>query len=91
VDVFGAVSAGVPVRRAVEVDAVCNRRSSGGKQMKVAIVTACGPTPEQALTAMRSQIKAGYSVWIAPYVKGPEGAPLLGGEKVYAVTNRGAA
>lgn len=24
-------------------------------------------------------------VWIAPYVKGPEGAPLLGGEKVYLV------
>jgi hypothetical protein len=23
-------------------------------------------------------------VWIAPHVKGPEGAPLLGGEKVYA-------
>ncbi|WP_203911176.1 hypothetical protein [Rhizocola hellebori] len=25
-------------------------------------------------------------VWIAPHVKGPEGAPLLGGEKVYAWT-----
>lgn len=24
-------------------------------------------------------------VWIAPHVKGPEGAPLLGGEKVYAL------
>ena len=23
-------------------------------------------------------------VWIAPHIKGPEGAPLLGGEKVYA-------
>lgn len=23
-------------------------------------------------------------VWIAPYIKGPEGAPVLGGEKVYA-------
>lgn len=25
-------------------------------------------------------------VWIAPHVKGPEGAPMLGGEKVYAWT-----
>jgi len=25
-------------------------------------------------------------VWIAPHVKGPEGAPLIGGEKVYAWT-----
>jgi hypothetical protein len=25
-------------------------------------------------------------VWIAPHVKGPEGAPILGGEKVYAWT-----
>jgi len=25
-------------------------------------------------------------VWIAPHIKGPEGAPLLGGEKVYAWT-----
>lgn len=24
-------------------------------------------------------------VWIAPHIKGPEGAPLLGGEKVYAL------
>jgi hypothetical protein len=23
-------------------------------------------------------------VWIAPHIKGPEGAPLIGGEKVYA-------
>ena len=24
-------------------------------------------------------------VWIAPHIKGPEGAPLIGGEKVYAL------
>lgn len=28
-------------------------------------------------------------VWIAPFVKGPEGAPLLGGEKVYVVDDGG--
>lgn len=28
-------------------------------------------------------------VWISPFVKGPEGAPLLGGEKVYVVDDGG--
>ena len=27
-------------------------------------------------------------VWISPHVKGPEGAPMLGGEKVYVVNER---
>lgn len=31
-------------------------------------------------------IQAHRPVWITPYVKGPEGAPLLGGEKVYTVS-----
>lgn len=30
-------------------------------------------------------IQAHRPVWIAPFVKGPEGAPLLGGDKVYVV------
>ena len=28
-------------------------------------------------------------VWIAPFVKGPEGAPMLGGEKVYVLDQEG--
>lgn len=32
-------------------------------------------------------IQAHRPVWIAPFVKGPQDAPLLGGEKVYAVTD----
>jgi hypothetical protein len=30
-------------------------------------------------------IQAHRPIWITPYVKGPEDAPLLGGEKVYSV------